>query len=87
MKKAIEDQFSAETLSIVGGHDPAKVMNSIKNPIFQTSTFKFNTAEEGKAFFTHQTAPESLEQRFDLQQAQPSQSGSSRISVGQIRWC
>lgn len=33
------------------GHDASLVRNSIKNPIFQTSTFEFATAEEGKAYF------------------------------------
>lgn len=45
------DDFSPESLMMSAGHDPALVRNSIKNPIFQTSTFVFNTAEEGKAFF------------------------------------
>ena len=63
MKKELEGQFSAETLSIVGGHDPANAMNSIKNPIYQTSTFKFNTAEEGKAFFNTQKEGATLEER------------------------
>ena len=43
--------FSPESLMMSFGHDPSLVRNSIKNPIFQTSTFVFNTAEEGKAFF------------------------------------
>lgn len=63
MKKELEGQFSAETLSIIGGHDPANAMNSIKNPIYQTSTFKFNTAEEGKAFFNTQKEGATLEER------------------------
>ena len=63
MKKDLSGQFSAETLSIVGGHDPANAMNSIKNPIYQTSTFKFNTAEEGKAFFNTQKDGASLDER------------------------
>lgn len=45
------EDFSAESLMMSAGHDPALVRNSIKNPIFQTSTFVFDTAEEGKAFF------------------------------------
>jgi len=45
------DEFSPESLMMSAGHDPKLVRNSIKNPIFQTSTFVFNTAEEGKAFF------------------------------------
>ncbi len=45
------DEFSPESLMMSLGHDPSLVQNSIKNPIFQTSTFEFSTAEEGKAFF------------------------------------
>lgn len=45
------DDFSPESLMMSAGHDPSLVRNSIKNPIFQTSTFVFDTAEEGKAFF------------------------------------
>lgn len=45
------DDFSPESLMMSAGHDPSLVRNSIKNPIFQTSTFVFETAEEGKAFF------------------------------------
>lgn len=45
------DEFSPESLMMSAGHEPGLVRNSIKNPIFQTSTFVFNTAEEGKAFF------------------------------------
>ena len=45
------DDFSSESLMMSYGHEPSLVRNSIKNPIFQTSTFQFSTAEEGKAFF------------------------------------
>lgn len=45
------NDFSPESLMMSAGHDPSLVRNSIKNPIFQTSTFVFDTAEEGKAFF------------------------------------
>lgn len=33
------------------GYDPALSEGAVKCPIFQTSTFVFNSAEEGKAFF------------------------------------
>jgi len=33
------------------GFDPKRSENSVKTPIFLTSTFVFNSAEEGKAFF------------------------------------
>lgn len=44
-------EFSPESLMMSFGHEPSLVRNSIKNPIFQTSTFEFATAEEGKAYF------------------------------------
>jgi methionine-gamma-lyase len=40
-----------ESLMMSYGYKPASSEGSIKPPIFQTSTFVFNTAEEGKAFF------------------------------------
>ncbi len=55
--------YSAESLAISGGHDPASANNSIKQPIYQTSTFKFNTAEEGKAFFQNAKGDAPLEER------------------------
>jgi methionine-gamma-lyase len=47
----LSNEFSPESLMMSFGHDPSLVRNSIKNPIFQTSTFEFSTAEEGKAYF------------------------------------
>lgn len=43
--------FSPETLMMSFGYKPALSEGAIKCPIFQTSTFVFKTAEEGKAFF------------------------------------
>lgn len=40
-----------ETLMMSYGYDPALSQGAIKSPIFQTSTFVFKSAEEGKAFF------------------------------------
>ena len=40
-----------ETLMMSYGYDPRLSEGSVKCPIFQTSTFTFRTAEEGKAFF------------------------------------
>lgn len=40
-----------ETLMMGYGYDPALSEGAAKVPIFQTSTFVFKTAEEGKAFF------------------------------------
>lgn len=48
MKKRI---FSPESLMMSYGYDPRLSEGAIKCPIFQTSTFVFNSAEEGKSFF------------------------------------
>jgi methionine-gamma-lyase len=40
-----------ETLMMGFGYDPQLSEGAVKCPIFQTSTFAFRTAEEGKAFF------------------------------------
>jgi len=57
------EDFSSESLAISGGYDPASSQNSIKPPIYQTSTFKFNTAAEGKAFFENTKGDVSLDER------------------------
>jgi methionine-gamma-lyase len=46
-----DHQLSPETLMMGYGYSPALSEGSLKPPIFQTSTFVFETAEEGKAFF------------------------------------
>lgn len=43
--------FSPESLMMTYGYKPELSEGAIKCPIFQTSTFVFKTAEEGKAFF------------------------------------
>ncbi len=43
--------LSPETLMMGFGHSPALSEGALKLPLFQTSTFVFRTAEEGKAFF------------------------------------
>jgi methionine-gamma-lyase len=40
-----------ESLMMSYGYDPTLSQGAVKCPIFQTSTFMFNSAEEGKAFF------------------------------------
>ena len=40
-----------ETLMMGFGYDPALSEGSVKVPIFQTSTFVFNSAQHGKDFF------------------------------------
>lgn len=49
----MEDQhkFRPESLMMSFGYKPALSEGAIKSPIFQTSTFVFKNAEEGKAFF------------------------------------
>lgn len=44
-------KFKPESLMMSYGFKPALSEGSIKSPIFQTSTFVFKNAEEGKAFF------------------------------------
>jgi methionine-gamma-lyase len=46
-----EHKFSPESLMMSFGYKPELSEGAIKAPIFQTSTFVFKTAEEGKAFF------------------------------------
>lgn len=46
-----ERKFHPETLMMSYGYKPALSEGAIKCPIFQTSTFVFKNAEEGKAFF------------------------------------
>jgi len=40
-----------ETASVTAGHDPRLHLGSLKPPIYETSTFVFETAEQGKRFF------------------------------------
>jgi methionine-gamma-lyase len=49
--KFMKPRIHPESLMMSHGYDPASSAGAIKPPIFQTSTFCFNTAEEGKAFF------------------------------------
>lgn len=53
-KKSIKmksHKFSPESKMMSHGYDPSLSEGSIKCPVFNTSTFVFNSAEEGKAFF------------------------------------
>jgi len=43
--------FKPESLMMSHGYDPQLSEGALKCPIFQTSTFAFKSAEEGKAFF------------------------------------
>ena len=44
-------EFNPETLALGYGYDPILSQGSVKPPVFLTSTFQFQTAEEGKRFF------------------------------------
>ncbi len=44
-------ELKPETLMMSYGYDPKLSEGAVKVPIFQTSTFAFENAEEGKAFF------------------------------------
>ena len=44
-------KMSPESLMMSYGYKPELSEGAIKSPIFQTSTFVFKNAEEGKAFF------------------------------------
>lgn len=44
-------RFAPESLMMSHGYKPELSEGAVKPPIFQTSTFAFKTAEEGKAFF------------------------------------
>jgi methionine-gamma-lyase len=46
-----QQQFSPETQMLGYGYKPALSEGAVKCPIFQTSTFVFKNAEDGKAFF------------------------------------
>ncbi len=51
-KRYIKDRkLSPESQMMSYGYNPELSEGAIKSPIFQTSTFVFKTAEEGKAFF------------------------------------
>ena len=47
-----DNDFKPESLMMTHGYQPELSEGSLKTPIFQTSTFVFKTAEEGKAFFS-----------------------------------
>jgi len=46
-----------DTESVTLGHDAARHLGSLKPPIYETSTFVFETAEEGKRFFERAYGP------------------------------
>ncbi len=48
----MDKKFKPESLMMSYGHQAELTQGAIKPPIFQTSTFVFQTAEEGKRFFS-----------------------------------
>jgi methionine-gamma-lyase len=51
-KRSLEEhKLHPETLMMTYGYDPALSEGAVKCPIFQTSTFVFKNAEDGKSFF------------------------------------
>jgi methionine-gamma-lyase len=54
-RKIAEHELSPETLMMSYGYDPKLSEGSVKPPVFLTSTFVFNSAEDGEEFF-HITA-------------------------------
>lgn len=53
-------QVHPESLMMTLGYNPEWSEGSVKTPIFQTSTFVFKSAEEGKAFFEVVTGKKTL---------------------------
>ena len=51
MKPVSNHVFRPESMMMSYGYKPELSEGAIKCPIFQTSTFVFKNAEEGKAFF------------------------------------
>ncbi len=49
--ESTDHKFKPESLMMSYGYKPALSEGAIKSPIFQTSTFVFKSAEDGKAFF------------------------------------
>ena len=47
----MKKEFKPESLMMTYGYKPELSEGAVKCPIFQTSTFVFKTAEEGKSFF------------------------------------
>lgn len=50
-RKIGDHELRPESLMMSYGYEPAWSEGAVKPPIFQTSTFTFKSAEEGKEFF------------------------------------
>src|SRR6516165_10243462 len=80
--------LSPETLMMGYGYDPFLSERSLKPPLFQTSTFLFRSAQDGKEFFElayglRQKRPNE-EPRVDLQSDQQSRPRNARGSIGYL---
>ena len=51
MDEKLAEKLHPETLMMGYGYKPELSEGALKAPIFQTSTFVFKSAEEGKEFF------------------------------------
>jgi hypothetical protein len=55
-----EHELQAETLMLSYGYDPSLSEGSVKPPVFLTSTFVFETAEQGRDFFDYMAGRQPL---------------------------
>src|SRR5690606_15719023 len=61
-----DPNYAPESLMMSYGYKPELSQGAIKSPIFQTSTFVFQTAEEGKAFFEVAYGKRKLDENEEL---------------------
>ena len=50
-REVVGHRLAPETLMMGYGYDPQLSEGALKVPVFQTSTFAFRTAQDGKDFF------------------------------------
>ena len=67
MSKNKAQSFSPETLMMHHGYDPALSEGAVKCPKFQTSTFVFDSAQQGKDFFNYASGRKTPEHEGDEQ--------------------
>ena len=91
-----EHELNAETLMLGYGYDPSLSEGSVKPPVFLTSTFVFQTAEQGRDFFDYlagRRAPPVEGQtglvysRFNHRTWKSSWIGSRSTKKPQAGWC
>src|ERR1700682_6449588 len=79
-----EHELNAETLMLGYGYDPSLSEGSVKPPVFLTSTFVFQTAEQGRDFFDYlagRRAPPAEANRPRLLSHQSPEPGNRRGSA------